>query len=447
MSFFKIKSNIKMKHKLLNNFFKKKILYYNTIRFRPDYDIPIYYSPFSSHIGIFEIKKKLNIKINLINKIYCILKDFFVLLRYLNICTYAKTKNINHKNVILTWGTDENILKDGSFNDRYLNVNSKKNKEIYWVIIFLGLKKPKKLNKNLLLIYVNKKRSYNFFKILIYIISKFKFLFKSLQYFLFSISSFNFLSEKVLEIVKNRISNNVKSFLFIYESQPFQNRLIKYLKRINVKSTGYIHFPPLALPIHLIKKKYSPDKLVLNGIDQKKCFQKLGWHKNDIKIYPSSRFLKKKIDFKNKIFLPITIKSSEVIIKNLENIILKQKINLKSFKIQNHPFAEKSKTHLKLINDINRSILKYTNKKIKFKKNKKFSIFIGASGAIIEALERGNKVIQIAEEPLLDHYSSYFWESLKIKKLSDNISTYKLSKKQNLIKFGLKPQNLKKYFD
>ena len=45
--------------------------------------------------------------------------------------------------------------------------------------------------------------------------------------------------------------------------------------------------------------------------------------------------------------------------------------------------------------------------KIKLKPNKrqKLSIFIGASGAIIEALERNTSVVHICEDPIFDMYS------------------------------------------
>ena len=74
-------------------------------------------------------------------------------------------------------------------------------------------------------------------------------------------------------------------------------------------------------------------------------------------------------------------------------------------------------------------------------------IFIGASGAIIEALERGSEVIQICETPLFDVYSSKIWSSIKTKKIEKNIYTYKLKKRGNLIKLGNKKNNLKKIFN
>ena len=70
-------------------------------------------------------------------------------------------------------------------------------------------------------------------------------------------------------------------------------------------------------------------------------------------------------------------------------------------------------------------------------------IFIGISGAIIEALENGFNVIHISDDPQLDIFSEKLWPSLKKKKIYSNIFSYKLKKKQNLIKLGKISNNLK----
>ena len=76
-----------------------------------------------------------------------------------------------------------------------------------------------------------------------------------------------------------------------------------------------------------------------------------------------------------------------------------------------------------------------------------FLIFIGSSGAIIEALERGNKVIQICDRPILDAYSDKIWSSIKRTKLANNIFIYDLKKKGDLIKLGSNLKNLSKIFN
>ena len=75
-----------------------------------------------------------------------------------------------------------------------------------------------------------------------------------------------------------------------------------------------------------------------------------------------------------------------------------------------------------------------------------FLIFIGNSGGIIEALERGSKVVQIVEFPLFDIYSNKIWPSIIRKKINENIFVYSLRKKGNLIKLGNK-KKIKFNFD
>ena len=81
-----------------------------------------------------------------------------------------------------------------------------------------------------------------------------------------------------------------------YEGQPFQNSIKAYIESQNlkIKVLGYIHSPPLALPLNLINKKYCPDKIILNGNDQARCFTKhLGWKKTNKNFTIFSIFKKK----------------------------------------------------------------------------------------------------------------------------------------------------------
>ena len=81
-------------------------------------------------------------------------------------------------------------------------------------------------------------------------------------------------------------------------------------------------------------------------------------------------------------------------------------------------------------------VLLKTEKNKKKYTQKNFSIFIGSTGAIIEALERGVNVLQICEFPTLDVYSGKFWRNIIVKQIHNNIFTYKLKKKGKLIKLG-----------
>ena len=111
-------------------------------------------------------------------------------------------------------------------------------------------------------------------------------------------------------------------------------------------------------------------------------------------------------------------------------------INIQEYETRNHP-ASKSKVNLELIHKINKLKNIYANNSNNFK-YKNYLLFIGSSGAIIEALERGEKVLQIVELPLFDLYSEKLWPSISTKKICKNVYLYKLKKKGNLIKLGNK---------
>ena len=90
---------------------------------------------------------------------------------------YELVGNLNYnnefKNIIITWGNKTHFKKNGSFNDRYLNINSKiKSNKNLWIVIYLDKIKPKKITNNILLfcqsksispLYLTKTILYNFF--------------------------------------------------------------------------------------------------------------------------------------------------------------------------------------------------------------------------------------------------------------------------------------------
>ena len=118
------------------------------------------------------------------------------------------------------------------------------------------------------------------------------------------------------------------------------------------------------------------------------------------------------------------------------------KINLKNIEIRNHPSCFKSNKHLKLIREIKKIISTQSSKVSK----KKISIFIGATGSVIEALEKNIEVYHICENPEIEMYNSQIWKYIKTKKIEENIFKYTSVKKGLLINFANTKQIYKKYF-
>ena len=75
--------------------------------------------------------------------------------------TKAKINKTKYCKVIISWAFKKNFRKDGSYYDKYLNINSKRNPKILWFLIYMDKEKPKKINKNIIL-FSSKKSLLNF---------------------------------------------------------------------------------------------------------------------------------------------------------------------------------------------------------------------------------------------------------------------------------------------
>lgn len=417
--------------KFLSKFKKKE--------FHPKFDSNLYFVTTTNYVGSYILKRLSKFNENFFSNISWIVSDFLGNLNYINYKVFSNVTG-NYEKIIVTWAFKKNFLSNGTFNDRYFNVNSKDLKKTHWFVIYMDDQLPKQIDNNITILKTKTDRSFNILRLLSIIFSNFFLIFKNIYYYLFSISNYNFFSDLFIKEFRPYLNNKIKYLLMPYEGQPFQNSIKAYIETQNlkIKVLGYIHSPPLALPLNLIHKKYCPDKIILNGNDQAKCFTKhLGWKKKQIKILPSFRFLKKnKKNNKKIIFLPLILKNLDLVIENIEYLIKNKIINIQEYETRNHP-ASKSKVNLELIHKINKLKNIYTNNSSNFK-YKNYLIFIGSSGAIIEALERGEKVLQIVELPLFDLYSEKLWPSISTKKICKNVYLYKLKKKGNLIKLGNK---------
>ena len=143
------------------------------------------------------------------------------------------------------------------------------------------------------------------------------------------------------------------------------------------------------------------------------------------------RYLGEDLSFyKNKIFLPFELRSYEIILKSLEYLINNYKIDISNLEIRNHPMQLKSKIHIDIINKIN-SLKKNENSE---KSIKNFSIFIGQTTSVVNALDKGISCYHICADPIFDSYSSKYWDHINVEQLSQNLFKYSSKKEKNFFK-------------
>lgn len=422
----KVKKYLKEQNKLKFNTFDSSVCY-----FSPHSDLPGYaqlklWHHFKKNFFFF---LKVNLK-NILGTLY---------IKTYKIKNYKNFKKIKFKNIIITWGDIKSFDVNGLFYDKYFNVNSNENKKTLWFIILLGKKIPKKISKNCVIFYeVKKKFSYIKIFLILRNILSIKNLFHKQS--VMTEYSYSLLSE-----IKKILNKNFVKMLMPYEGQPFQNTIFYLSKKIikKIKTIGYVHSFPIALPLNFIFRQGSPDNLIVNGYDQYLCMIKyLGWKSNRIDILQSLRFSGQK-KMNGFIYLPYQISSEKIILSSLGKIFANKKYTQYNYlKIKNHPLRAKSQIHIKLTNKIKNYLHNYDKKIIP-----DFSIFIGATGSIIEALEAGSTVIHISSNPLFEIYSNKLWSNIKIKKIDEFIYEYSLIKQGQLIKFNYGKSYFKKYIN
>jgi len=341
-----------------------------------------------------------------------------------------KNLNIkNYKNLVITWGFKNSFKKNNLFYDKYFNITSKKN--ILWIVVYLDKNFPRKIPHNCILFYLKKKKKK--FSNIKKIIGILKVLFS--KEYLYSLYWNDDFAEKFCNKILPFFNNsNFQRLLIPYEGQPFQNLVIKKIKKINksIKVIGYIHTYPAALPINYIYKPGSPDYLILNSTIQYKCFYKhLGWKKSKLKILPSARFQKIKKNMKKKIFLPYSIMSKKKFFKNYNYVLKLKKFDfLKFLTIVNHPAQKNSKKHILIEKKLKQNFINNNNNKIKS------SIFFGATSAPLEAICRGVESFHVSDNPIKEIYSNKIYPGIQSKKIANNIYKYENNKKIYL--FGKK---------
>ena len=405
---------------------KKKIIHNN-----------LYFCAFNFSIGYALLKFFKEKNFLLIFKIF-----FKEILNIILMNNYELKNKIDkkYKKIIVTWGNESNIKKNFYY-DKYFNQKSIDTKEILWIVIFTG--NQKKINQietqNVLFII---ERKISLFKKIIFLLKLiFSYIFKekySLVNFLFYFTWHNAFKLKIRKLFLKVIHNDLELLILPYEGQPFQLDLLEMTKSLpKILTKGYIHSVP-SYPSHLIYKKNYPKELIVSSQDQFN-FLKKRFLPNNYKIHllESARFRKSDPSvMNNRIFLPIEFFSEIKILNELKFLFLNEfnNLDLSKFRVKNHPTCANSTKHLKLIYKIEslRDRLNIKNDVNTFNK----SIFIGSTGSIIEALELDIEVYHITEDPILESYSEFIWNNLKVSNYNENTYKYFLKEKNYSMIFG-----------
>tara|TARA_B100001057_G_scaffold501262_1_gene622820 strand:+ start:14102 stop:15448 length:1347 start_codon:yes stop_codon:yes gene_type:complete len=371
-------------------------------------------------------------------------------------CKTTKTDQLNYKfkNLFISHVSKSDFNSDGSYKDKYFNINSKNFKNTLFFLNSIDHNLPKKISKNIVIFYNSDKflkfDLFYFFQILCKEIKSYNFSIKKfLHEFSFLTQFSKIFNEKIISIINK---NNFKKIMSFYEAQPYQNYLFKKLqKEKKIKTIGCYHSGLLPLHSSLIYREGTPNKILISGKFQREYLIKnLGWPSR--KVFSTTSFRYKKLNrkiYEGYIFLPYTITFEKKILDGIENYFFKSKKgSLRRYKIKNHPHQGDSAVHNKIIKKIKLIMIKYHDRFTNKNKNKnKNSIFIGSTTSIILALDHGVEAVHVCEQPLFDSYNNGIWEPIRAKQLSENVLIYNMKKNRQILQIRNQHDSIKRYLN
>ena len=411
-----------------------------------------YYALWSRCIGFEKLKLFFIGKKKFLSFLEVYFKDLISICFGYDFEFFNSNRTNNRKLMLISSALRSDFNSDGSYKDRYFQIDSNDFKEIIFFVNYLNNELPNKIGKNIVLFRLKKTSFVNGFVYLIKYFFKNLLRVNSLKELFLGLSSQSIRAENLFFKI-NSLEKiiNLKKIIFPYEGQPFQQFMIKKSKKINkdLILIGYDHSAPHSLPFNLYYRDGSPDLLYVNGqsqIDHLVSFQ--NWPKDKIKLIPSLRYQNiSQSDFSNKIFLPYQIFDKNIVLNELEIFLKNSNSNsLNIINVKTHPVAVNKVSQENLKTKIHQLFEKYSSKFDKTNSSQKISFFIGQTTGVIVALEKELRVIHICFEPIFDCYSSEMWPNLKTTKISNNSLEYTLIKKNSFIEFGGDKNLFKNFF-
>jgi hypothetical protein len=388
------------------------------------------------HLNNFDISAGY-IRLRILNKqfklnyLFYLLKNLFLLHRQFNYKIINNKNNFQKKNnkLIISWARSDDFNEEGIFIDRYLNLSSK-NKKIFFFLIYLEKKLPKKIDKNVILLYQCKKINFlSYIKSLYYfflLIKKYKLSLLKIFHEIFSESCF---AKVFLDNFRKINIKNVEKVVIAYEAQPYQKNLIEFLKKKNkeIKIDGYDNSID-ALPMNMLYQKNSPDFLYVKKKAHKNIYVNyFFWPKNRVKVFnPSSSINIDNEQYKSKIFLAYNISSPKLLLSQFE-FYLKFFVKKKIFdlEVRIHPAKLNDPKHQDFKSKLNLLLRKYKNR---FSKKSKIrhAFFFGSTGSVLNSLKFNTRLIHFTDNYVIDIYNKFLWPEITKKKINNNIYLYSL---------------------
>lgn len=367
---------------------------------------------------------------------YCVrwLADFRGYLIQGNLVSLTKRiAGQKYNKMVLTWGALTDFDDDGIYRDRYFGVSSRESQDTLWLVMYRSSETPRVFDGNVTLLYWPK---LSLFRSVLKFFSTFGSYTKSFSY------SGHICGEISTTFMGELSSHSaVKKVIVPYEGQPFQQTLFECIKKDfpDVIGVGYLHSAPPPLPTDLIYRKGCPSSLLVQGEGVKDMlYEHLNWPLTTLTVINSLRYtnLSSKT-FSNEILLPYSFDNPDRILDAF-NCVVKSSLldNVSLWKVRNHPVQCDSMVHHGLERSLYQILRKASTTTSDSYSAVKRTVMIGATAAILEALEHGLEVIHIVSNPVFEVHSPLIWRHLDVERLGEYVFLYRIKKIGKYIKIG-----------
>jgi hypothetical protein len=352
-------------------------------------------------------------------------RDVAALLRQPDFSVAGGDVASHFEHLIVSWALPRDFDANGIYRDRYLGLSSSDTPLALWFLMLQGGSPPRVLPPNVRVCHRAARRM--------------------------AMGSGGHLSSVEAEarrvaaaVGKLLAAGHFRQVVMPYEAQPFQHAIILAAKAHcpGVTTVGYLHSALPALPTDFLFRSGAPDRLLVHGRGQGEILSAhLGWPADQLETIPSLRFLRSDPPtLAGRILLPYAFDDADLISHKMEAYMANApRASMPAWEVRNHPVMVTSKKHLALTTRLQGIIRRHSDRISTDERMGRQTLMIGATAAVVEALERGLDVVHVCTDALFEKHSSAIWTHLDVEELAADVYRYRLRQPGAYIQLGEAP--------
>ncbi len=341
----------------------------------------------------------------------------------------ASAAGAGFEHLIVSWALPTDFDADGGYEDRYLGLTSRGTPHALWFLMLLSGSAPSRLASNVRVFHRPsdgaRKPSRR----------------TARGRFSTTVAQACDAAAAVVDCVQE---GRLSQVVMPYEAQPFQHAINLRVKARDSRTAtvGYLHSALPALPTDYLYRVGAPDRLLVHGAGQAEILTRhLGWPQERVEVIASLRYLRDAAaPFAGRILLPYSFEDADFIAQRVE-AMLRAAVpgSMPRWEVRNHPVMTDSPKHLALCERLAAIIARYPDRASTEPRVTAQTLMIGATAAVVEALERGLDVVHLCTNPLFEQHSAGIWTRMDIEELAANVYRYRLREPGAYIRLGDTP--------